>query len=460
MATEQISARPTKPIPKPNFRERFALRNIWEKLTWTWAPESKREAGDAIVRNFALHWFPAKVTLRSLAWGYSFWLGTISAVLFLILTITGAILMFLYVPSTERAYLSVKDLEYSITFGWFLRGLHRISAHLMVAVVFLHMVRVFLTGAFKNGRKTVGQNRPLNWIIGVALLLITLLLSFTGYLLPWDQLAYWAITVGTNIAQSAPLVGEQMRFVLLGGTTIEQATLIRFYVLHCFFLPLLMLALVSYHMWRVRKDGGLACVDELHEEQRKEDLPPVSSKTYSLLGITGGTSVDVQNVMIDDEKEKVPSSPNLTVRLTVVTLATLVVSILLTLLVRAPLEEAANPAVTPNPAKAPWYFLWLQELVTITTFTIGGITVNGALIGGIILPGVLVLAAVLFPFFDKSPTKTVGRWLPQERRWQNIVFLIVVAFILVLTFIGTFMRGPYWELYAPWEIWEHSPRKF
>src|SRR6478672_11354881 len=185
----------------------MSTTEIWQKMKWAWKPESKREAGDAVVRNLLLHWFPAKVSLESLAWGYSFWLGTISAVLFLILTITGGILMFLYVPSVERAYLSVKDLEYTISFGWFLRGLHRISAHLMVAIVFLHMVRVFLTGAFKNGT-TVNQNRPLNWIIGIALLLITLLLSFTGYLLPWDQLAYWAITVGTNIASSAPVFGE------------------------------------------------------------------------------------------------------------------------------------------------------------------------------------------------------------------------------------------------------------
>ncbi len=238
------------------------------KADWTWRPESKREAGDAIVKNFLLHRFPAKVSLESLSWGYSFWLGTVSAILFVILAVTGAVLMFLYVPSTERAYQSVKDLEFSVSFGWFLRGLHRISAHLMVAVVFLHMVRVFLTGAFKNGRKTVGQNRPLNWIIGIVLLIITLLLSFTGYLLPWDQLAYWAITVGTNIASSAPLVGETTRFILLGGTTIKQATLIRFFVLHCF-LPLLMLLLVSYHMWRVRKDGGLACSDKRHDEGRR-----------------------------------------------------------------------------------------------------------------------------------------------------------------------------------------------
>lgn len=460
MATKEISVRPTDSITRPKLRERFAVKPIWDKLTWTWQPESKREAGDAIVRNLLLHWFPAKVSLESLSWGYSFWLGTISAVLFLILTVTGGVLMFLYVPSVERAYLSVKDLEFSMSFGWFLRGLHRISAHLMVAAVFLHMVRVFLTGAFKNGRKAVGQNRPLNWIIGVALLLITLLLSFTGYLLPWDQLAYWAITVGTNIASSAPIFGEPTRFVLLGGTTIEQGTLIRFYVLHCFILPLTMVSLVAYHMWRVRKDGGLACSEKRYETERKDEMPPIASKTYSLLGISGGTSVDVQNVMVDEEKEKVPSSPHLTVRLAVVTLATLVVSIVLTLIVRAPLEEAANPAVTPNPAKAPWYFLWLQELVTITTFTVGGFTINGALIGGIILPGVLVMAAVLFPYFDKSPVRSIGKWLPKERKWQNTVFLLIVAAILVLTFIGTFMRGPFWELYMPWQEWEQTPRRF
>ena len=329
----------------------------------------------------------------------------------------------------------------------------------MVAVVFLHMVRVFLTGAFKNGT-TVNQNRPLNWIIGIALLLITLLLSFTGYLLPWDQLAYWAITVGTNIASSAPVFGEWTRFVLLGGTTIEQATLIRFYVLHCFVLPLGVLLLVAYHVWRIRKDGGLACVDRAHLDQKKQGLPPVSSRTYSLLGITGGTSIEIQNSMIDDESHIVPSSPNLTVRLTVVTLATLAVSILLTLIVQAPLEEAANPAVTPNPAKAPWYFLWLQELVTLTTFRLGGITINGALIGGILLPGVLVLAAIVWPYFDKSPRGAIGVWFARERKWQNVAFILIVAMILILTFVGTFMRGPFWELYMPWQNWGEIPRRF
>lgn len=446
----------TKRSPWAMLKDR---RATWDKIKWTWLPETNREAGDSVVRNFLLHWFPAKVTRQSLSWNYSFWLGTISFVLFLILVLTGIPLMFLYVPSVERAYLSVKDIEFTVSYGWFLRGLHRISAHLMVAVVFLHMVRVFLTGAYKNGT-AANQNRPLNWIIGIVLLLLTLLLSFTGYLLPWDQLAYWAITVGTNIASAAPVVGETLRFFLLGGTTIEQNTLIRFYVLHCFFLPLLVILLFSYHMWRVRKDGGLACVDHLSLEQKKEKIAPIKSKTYSLLGITSGSTVHVETTILDEDKHTVMSSPNLTRRLVVASLGTVVVASILTILFSAPLEEAANPSVTPNPAKAPWYFLWLQELVTTTTFTIGGFTVNGALIGGIILPGLLVVAAIVWPYLDKSPLSSIGVWWAKDRRRQNIVFLVIVAAILILTVIGTFLRGPYWNWYWPWETWPEMPRKF
>lgn len=434
-------------------------RSALKKVIWTWAPASKRQAGDAVVRNFLLHWFPAKVTRESLSWGYSFWLGTLSLALFLILTITGVVLMFLYVPSVERAYVSVKDLEYTVSFGWFLRGLHRISAHLMVVVVFLHMVRVFLTGAYKNGT-SASQNRPLNWVIGVVLLLVTLFLSFTGYLLPWDQLAFWAITVGTNIASAAPVVGDAMRFILLGGHSIDQSTLIRFYVLHCFFLPMLVILLVSYHMWRVRKDGGLACVDKLSLEQKHEKVTPIRSKTYSLLGITSGKTVHVESSLIDEDKHTVNSSPNLTRRLTVVMMLAMAVASLLTIFFSAPLEETANPSITPNPAKAPWYFLWLQELVTDTTLKIGSFTINGALVGGIILPGVLVAAAILWPYFDKSTRRSTGVWFAKERRRQNIVFLLIVLAILVLTVVGTYLRGPYWNFYWPWESWPVMPRKF
>ncbi|MCC7496424.1 MAG: cytochrome b N-terminal domain-containing protein [Bryobacterales bacterium] len=431
----------------------------WDRLVWTWRPASEREAGDSVVRNLLLHWFPAKVTKASLSIRYSIWLGTISALLFGILTVTGAILMFLYVPSVERAYASVKDLEFAVSFGWFIRAVHRISAHLMVAVVFLHMLRVFWTGAYKNGT-AVNQNRPFNWLLGIGLLLVTFLLSFTGYLLPWDQLAYWAITVGTNIASAAPLVGEKIRFLFLGGNEIGQNTLLRFYVLHCFFLPLAVLFLFSWHMWRVRKDGGLACVDRLALEEKNAQAAPVASKTYSLLGIAKGRTVHVETSLVDHDRHTVPSSPNLTRRLLAVTLITLAVVAALAVFVGAPLEEAANPRVTPNPAKAPWYFLWLQELVTDTTIKIGGFTVNGALVGGILLPGVLVLLLGAWPYLDKSSVASVGVWFAKERRKQDMIFLAIVIFILVFTVIGTFLRGPYWKFYWPWQGWPEVPGRF
>jgi cytochrome b-561 len=436
-----------------------ANKSLRRRLTWTWNPESDREAGDSIVRNLLLHWFPAKIGQRSLSFRYSLWLGTVSAILFLILTVTGVVLMFLYVPSVERAYPSVKDLEYVVSYGWFIRGLHRIAAHLMVAVVFLHMVRAFLTGSYKNGT-AAGQERPFNWLLGIALLLVTLLLSFTGYLLPWDQLAYWAITVGTNIASAAPLVGEKIRFLLLGGNEIAQSTLLRFYVLHCFVLPGVVLLLFSWHMWRVRKDGGLACVDGLSLAQKHQEAAPKKTKTYSLLGIARGSTVHVETALIDEEEHSVDSSPQLTRRLLMVFLATLAISVLLAVVVRAPLEAQANPSVTPNPAKAPWYFLWLQELVTDTTVKIGDFTINGALIGGILLPATLVILLAIWPYLDRSTTRAVGVWFSLERRTQNWIFLVIVAGILLLTVIGTFLRGPYWKFYWPWEAWPEMPKKF
>ena len=434
-------------------------KELYKKLTWTWNPGSDKEAGDAIVKNLLLHWFPNKVSKGSISWKYSLWLGTISFVLFMILVLTGLILMFLYVPSVERAYSSVKDIEFVVSFGWLLRGTHRIAAHLMVAMVFLHMVRVFLTGAYKNG-SAVDAKRPLNWIVGLVLLVLTLLLSFTGYLLPWDQLAYWAITVGTNIASSAPVVGKWTRFFLLGANEINQNALIRFYVLHVFFLPLIVLFLFSYHMWRVRKDGGLAVVDHEVLEQKAAQVPPVKSKTYSLLGIAGGTTVHVQNTMVDEEKNSIPSTPNLTRRIWLVTIFTVLIVILLTIVFRAPLEAPANPSVTPNPAKAPWYFLWLQEIVTDTTLNLGFITINGALIGGILLPGLLMVLAMWWPYKDRSGINSVGVWFAPERRTQNMIFIGICVLIILFTIVGTFLRGPYWNFYFPWEEWPSTPVKF
>lgn len=201
--------------------------------------------------NFFLHFFPVKSHKNSLKVTYTFGLGIMSLFLFIILTITGVVLMFYYIPSTDRAYQRMKDLEFVISYGKILRNMHRWAAHGMVITVLLHMCRVFYTGSYKHPRE-------MNWVIGVILLVLTLGLSFTGYLLPWDQLAFWAVTVGSSIAGYAPVIGDLTKFVLLGGNIVGQEALIRFYVLHVILLPIIALILIALHMWRIRKDGGLS----------------------------------------------------------------------------------------------------------------------------------------------------------------------------------------------------------
>ncbi len=205
----------------------------------------------AVFNNLFLHIHPVKVTRHSLKPTYTFGLGLISAVLFLVLIFTGVWLMFYYIPTVDEAYNRMLDLRSSTNFGFVLRNVHKWAAEAMVVFVILHMARVFFTGAYKPPRE-------FNWVVGVFLLLLTFGLSFTGYLLPWDQLAFWAITVGTSIAGYVPVMGEDIRSFLLGGDIVGQEALIRFYVLHVVILPGLMLVLLGVHFWRIRKDGGLA----------------------------------------------------------------------------------------------------------------------------------------------------------------------------------------------------------
>jgi quinol-cytochrome oxidoreductase complex cytochrome b subunit len=159
--------------------------------------------------------------------------------------------MFYYTPSAETAYADVQALSTNVAFGSLMRNLHRWGAHLMVLSVFLHMSRVFYHGAYKPPRE-------FNWVVGVVLLLLTLLLSFSGYLLPWDQLALWAVTVGSNMASFVPAIGAQVKFGLLAGVEVTAATLLRFYVLHVLFLPFIIVIFMAVHFWRVRKDGGIS----------------------------------------------------------------------------------------------------------------------------------------------------------------------------------------------------------
>jgi len=165
--------------------------------------------------------------------------------------VTGFLLMLYYHPSVPQAYDDMKELQFVVGNGVFLRNMHRWAAHGMVLVVFLHLLRVFYHKAYRPPRE-------FNWVVGVVLFLFTLLLSYTGYLLPWDQLALWGVSVGTNMVKAMPGLGPTLRFYLLGGNIVGENALLRFYVLHCVLLPSALVLGLAVHLWRVRKDGGVA----------------------------------------------------------------------------------------------------------------------------------------------------------------------------------------------------------
>jgi quinol-cytochrome oxidoreductase complex cytochrome b subunit len=230
---------------------RYRQSQLYRSVVRHPAPTTPRGRAMTSFHNLFLHLYPVKVPRKTLSFRSTFRLGFIATVLFLVLFVSGMYLMFFYVPSVTEAYLNMHQLATSVPFGEFVRNVHRWSAHLMVLVVLLHLARVFYSGAYRPPRQ-------FNWVIGVGLLLATLALSFTGYLLPWDQLAYWAVTVGTNVAGYTPLIGSHVRQLFLGGADITGATLLRFYVLHVYLIPTVLFVLLGIHIWRVRKDGFAA----------------------------------------------------------------------------------------------------------------------------------------------------------------------------------------------------------
>ena len=233
-----------------SYFDKLEQTRVWRSIFRSGRGVSTLHNALAIQQNVFLHLFPTKVRKRMLGLGATWYLGTLTLGTFILLVVTGVLLMLYYHPSVPQAYSDVKDLRFVVSSGLFLRNLHRWSAHAMVFFAFAHMFRVFYRGAYRAPRE-------FNWVVGVVLLLVTLLLSYTGYLLPWDQLAYWAITVGTNISSAVPLIGEKIRFLLLGGHQVNANALLRFYVLHCVILPLTAVLFLAVHFWRIRKDGGL-----------------------------------------------------------------------------------------------------------------------------------------------------------------------------------------------------------
>lgn len=389
---------------------------IWRSMfrggTWK---DTSRDRAQHILGNVWLHLHPARIRQRAVRFTYTWGLGGISFGLFMVLVVTGVLLMFYYRPTVELAYRDMKDLEFAVSLGMFMRNMHRWSAHTMVMVVILHMVRVFLTGAYKPPRE-------FNWGVGVILLTLTLFLSFTGYLLPWDQLAIWAVTVGTNMASATPFLGAEgpfssllgiglkndARFALLGGTAVGANTLLRFYVMHCIFVPFIAGVFMIVHFWRIRKDGFSAA--PLPNE------PP---------------------------EKKLEVWPNLVTREYIGALIMLIFLMAWSVLQNAPLEVIANPTVTPNPSKAPWYFLGLQELLVYFD----------PWLAGVVIPNMIIVGLIAIPYLDPDPKLGLGFYSIKERPFANAVFIFGLIFWFVMIVIGTFLRGPSWAWYWPWESW-------
>jgi quinol-cytochrome oxidoreductase complex cytochrome b subunit len=384
---------------------RAAPRRLRDATLRTGRPESDRGRSSFVFGNVFLHLHPARVHRWSLRPAFTLGLGILTLSAFLVALATGVLLMVYYKPSTALAYDSIKDIHFVVPTGRFIRNIHRWSANLMVVGVLLHMARVFYTAAYRAPRE-------FNWVVGMALLAITLGLSFTGYLLPWDQLAYWAVTIGANIAQSPREVtdalgvtawldaGGLQKELLLGSDEVGEEALIRFYLLHVMVLPIALVTLLAVHFWRVRKDGGLARPPDA--ESRLGPLSartvPVFSeapqKTYSLACLVKGKTPAVGR----GPEGTLPSMPHLLYAEAAVFMLAVFACVLLSLVADAPLKELANPAVPENPAKAPWYFLGLQELVSFSAF-----------MGGIGIPTIVLVGLGLIPFLDREQEGT-GLW--------------------------------------------------
>ena len=368
-------------------------------------PRSDRSRSEAVFGSLFLHVHSVRVHRWTLRWSATWGLGVFCAATFFLTLLTGVLLMFYYKPYPEAAYLSMKDIHFVVPTGRFIRNIHRWAGNLMVVGVFLHMARVFFTASYRKPRE-------FNWLVGMALLVVTLGLSFSGYLLPWDQLAYWAITIGANIAQSPREVtdalhitqwfdpGALQKLLLLGSEDVGAEALIRFYLLHVMILPLTLGVLLSVHIWRVRKDGGLARPSDA--DRRVAPMTPdtfpvftqAPQKTYHLAAIVRGTSPAVENA----PEVTLPAWPHLFFAEAAVFMLAVLLCVAFALCIDAPLKELANPAVPENPAKAPWYFLGLQELVSYSAF-----------MGGIGIPMLVLLGLGLIPFLDREKRGT-GEW--------------------------------------------------
>jgi quinol-cytochrome oxidoreductase complex cytochrome b subunit len=343
-------------------------------------------------RNFFDHLHAPTVSHRVLHPLTTLGLGIATLTCLGVLLVTGLTLFLYYVPEQQEAYERILHISTTLHFGALVRNLHFLAANALVILAVLHLCRVFLTGSYRG--------RGLNWCYGLFLLLLILAANFTGYLLPWDQISYWAIKVGSSLVGYYPLIGPVAQSFLLGGEEIGPETLPRAFALHAGAIPLTLLVLVALHLWRLRKDGGLAAAVEAPDD-------------------------------------RLPAIPWLYRAETAVALLTLAVLLALSLFVDAPIYERADPLHPPNPARAPWYFVGVQEMVS-----------HSAFLGGVVAPTLIGLFLLLTPLLDRSRAPG-GRWFVRERRWLDLIFLAVLLSQIVFIIVGQWFRTSNWQLFNP-----------
>jgi quinol-cytochrome oxidoreductase complex cytochrome b subunit len=357
-------------------------------------PRTDAQRRRYLIRNLLLHFRPATVPQRTLALSLTWGLGGMAAVLVLVQILTGVMLKFVYEPTPVGAYASIQFLILDVPFGRLIRNMHHWSAHLLVLIILLHMLRVFFTGAFQSPRQ-------FNWIIGLAMFGTVLAANFTGYLLPWDQLAYWAVTVSTGMLAYIPWAGPHLQKIFLRGTDIGPETLRVFFAVHTAVVPILLVCLMAFHFWRIRKAGGLVI-------PRRPGEAPVENPIRS------------------------PVLPDLLLREAAAAAVLIAVLMILSVSVNAPLADPANPGLSPNPTKAPWYFAGLQELLMHLhpMFAVG------------VVPPTLVAALLAVPYL-RSDADTSGVWFASRSGRRAGIFAAATALVLtpVLILIGESFAG-------------------
>jgi len=336
----------------------------------------------------AIHHFMDEPLPERVGWPHIF--GSLVLFFFSVQVATGILLMVYYSPSPDHAYETVQYVTYKLPFWGFVRGLHHWSASAMMVALGLHLIQVFLWGAYKRPRQII-------WVIGVGLLLVTLGFSFTGYLLPWDQKAYWATVVGTNIAGSVPLIGPLLREIMRGGAAVGAVTLTRFFAVHVGILPPIISGLILFHILQVRKKGITPPWRRVDEE---------SDVTY-------------------------PQSfwPHQVLKDAVAALIALAVVSFLAVKFGAPIESLANPADTAYTPRPEWYFLWLFELLKYFPGKL-------EFVGAVVLPGVAVILLAVYPYLDKNPERRIRR-----RPWATALCFLTFTGVSILG-IEAVLSGP------------------